>query len=367
MVQRKKFLSHLEVPSYEVEDLPIDEIQRLTKQSKIAKLSFNESPYGASPKVKLGIEKAYQEISKYGDPYQRELVEALSIYTGQPEDHIVFGNGADELIDLVCRAFVGPGDEVLLPLPIFGTYLMDPVISGAQVKMIPVQEGLEIDLQKVSEGITEKTKVIGLCNPNNPTGRVLPTSEIAAWLKTVPTHILVVVDEAYAEYAEDPSYYPMWKELGNFPNLIILRTFSKVFGLPSLRLGYGVANPPIVHSIEVCRKIANVNSFAALAGVAALADLEFVGQVVEKNRQEREKLAQALAGFGFVVLPSQTNFLMVRVGESAEALWNYLKEKGIFTRMGWGLTDYIRISLGNEEENDWLIEEIRQWLDLKRG
>ena len=367
MVQRKNFLSHLEVPSYEVEDLPIEEIQRLTKQSKVAKLSFNESPYGASPKVKLGIEKAYQEISKYGDPYQRELVEAIGNYTGQPTDHIIFGNGADELIDLVCRAFVGPGDEVLVPMPIFGTYLMDPLISGAQVKMIPVQEGLEIDLQKVSEGITEKTKVIGLCNPNNPTGRILPTPEIVGWLKTVPSNILVVVDEAYAEYVEDSSYYPMWKELKNFSNLIILRTFSKVFGLPSLRLGYGLANPPIVHSIEICRKIANVNSFAALAGVAALDDLDFVKQVVEKNRQEREKLAGALESFGFVVLPSQTNFLMVRVGESADELWNHLKERGIFTRMGWGLTDYIRISLGSKEENDWLIEEIRLWLDLKKG
>jgi histidinol-phosphate aminotransferase len=362
MVMRKSHLAGLKVPQYRLEDLPISEIGRKTGQGRIAKLSFNESPYGVSPKVGEAIRAVYEhEVSRYGDPYQRELVEALAEYTGVQTSQIVFGNGADELIDLICRTFVGPGDEVLIPLPIFGAYLVDPVISNAAVRTIAPNEGLEINLGQITEAIGEKTKIITLCNPNNPTGRLIPTAELVGWLRTVPEHILVVVDEAYAEYVDDFSFEPSWNFLAEFPNLIVIRTFSKVFGLASIRLGYGVANRPIVEAIEVCRKIANVNSFAAAAGVAALQDVAFIEEAIGKNNRERARVGEALTAMGCEVLPSQTNFLMVRFGTEAEKLWNHLKKQGIWTRMGWGLPDYIRISLGSPEENDWLLEEIASW------
>lgn len=353
------------MPKYHLEDLPIPEIQRKTGQERIAKLSFNESPYGASPMIQETLQNVYQEISRYGDPYQRKLVEELVKYTGYPMDQIVFGNGADELIDLICRTFIGPEDEVLVSLPIFGTYLTDPKISGAQIRMLPPTEDLQIDLAAITDSIGPKTKIVALCNPNNPTGRYIPSKEISAWLRTIPSHVLVVIDEAYAEYIDDPDYYPAWKDLAEFPNLIVVRTFSKIFGLASVRLGYGVANRHITESIEVCRKIANVNSFAAAAGVTALKDKVFVAQVKEKNSSERNRLSQALTEMGYDVIPSQTNFIMVRFGSEAEALWEYLKKQGIWTRMGWGLLEYIRISLGNPEENSWLLEEIQKWRNSK--
>ena len=367
MVERKAHLQEMAVPDYHLEDLPISEIRRKTGQKRIAKLSFNESPYGASPKIQEALQNVYQEISRYGDPYQRALVEELSRYTGCSTDQIVFGNGADELIDLICRAFVGPEDEVLAPLPIFGTYLVDPKISGAQVRKLPMTEDLSISLESITEAIGPKTKVISLCNPNNPTGRYIPSQEITAWLQTIPSDILVIIDEAYAEYIDDPAYYPAWRDLAEFPNLIVIRTFSKIFGLASIRLGYGVANRHITESIEVCRKIANVNSFAAAAGVFALKDTEFNAAVKVKNNSERSRVSEALTEMGYSVIPSQTNFVMVRFGAEAASLWEYLKTQGIWTRMGWNLPEYIRISLGTPEENSWLLEEIQKWRNHKQG
>lgn len=362
MVERKKHLAHLTVPEYFLEDLPIYEIKKQTGKPKVAKLSYNESPYGASPAVGAALRHIYEtEITRYGDPYQVELVEEISKYTGYPKEMIVFGNGADELIDLVCRAFVGSEEEVLLPLPTFGTYLMDPKLSGAQVRTIPPTEDLQIDLEEIIHQITPQTKIIALCNPNNPSGRLIPSKEITEWLRKIPSHILVVVDEAYAEYVDSPDYYPAWQDLEEFSNLIVIRTFSKIFGLASLRLGYGIASPQITEGIEICRKIANVNSFAAAAGIAALKDQEFVREVKEKNQKERERLSVALTELGYTVIPSQTNFVMVRFGAKAKALWKYLTDQGIWTRVGWNLPEYIRISLGSPEENDWLIAEVKKW------
>lgn len=365
MIKRKAHLEMMEVPEYFLEDLPISTIKEKIGKERIAKLSYNESPYGPSPLVGEAIQKASQEVARYGDPYQKELVEKLSLYTGYPEDQIVFGNGADELIDLVCRAFLSQEDEVLIPLPIFGTYLMDPQLANARIQTIPPTENLEIDLEDILKRITPSTKMIVLCNPNNPTGRLIPSKEITEWMKKVPADVLVVLDEAYAEYVEDAGYYPAWDDLKEFSNLMVIRTFSKIFGLAGVRLGYGVASRQIVEPIEICRKVANVNSFAAVAGIAALKDQAYVESVKRKNNEERARLAERLAGLGYSVILSQTNFLMVRFGADAKKLWKYLKEKGIFTRSGWDLPEYIRISLGTPEENDWLVEEIQNWQNEK--
>ena len=363
MVKRRTHLEKLAVPVYGVEDLPISEIRRHTGQDRIAKLSFNENPYGAPPAVRTALEAACMEIARYGDPHYRELYEALATYTGKEVENIIVGNGADELIDLACRAFVGPGEEVLLPLPIFGTYLVDPELSGANVRMLPPTEDLSIDLEALKAAIRPETKIVALCNPNNPTGRIIPSEEISAWLRSLPKHVLVIIDEAYGEYVNDPDFYSAWEDLAEVPNLLVIRTFSKVFGLAGIRLGYGVASPEILAPMNVCRKIANVNSFASVAGVIALKETAFAQEVKEKNRQEREKLTRELSKLGFDVLPSQTNFLMVKIGPDAKALWESLNAEGIWVRFGggWNLPEYLRISLGTPEENEWLLETIQKW------
>lgn len=365
MIKRKAYLEMMAVPEYFLEDLPISTIREKVGKERIAKLSYNESPYGPSPLVSKAIQEASREISRYGDPYQKKLVEELSIYTGCPENQIVFGNGADELIDLVCRAFLNPGDEVLIPLPIFGTYLIDPKLANACVQTIPPTENLEVDLEELLKRITATTKMIVLCNPNNPTGRLIPSKEISSWMRKIPSDILVVIDEAYAEYVNDVEYYPAWDDLGEFSNLMVIRTFSKIFGLAGARLGYGIASRQIVEPIEICRKVANINSFAAAAGIAALKDKTFVESVKKKNNEERDRLSRALTSLGYSVIPSQTNFLMVHFGPDAKKIWKYLKDEGIFTRSDWNLAEYIRISLGSPEENDWLVEEIRNWQNGK--
>lgn len=365
MIKRKAHLEMMEVPEYFLEDLPISTIREKIGKERVAKLSYNESPYGPSPLVGEAIQKVSQEIARYGDPYQKKLVEELSIYTGYPENQIVFGNGADELIDLVCRAFLNPGDEVLIPLPIFGTYLMDPQLADARIQTIPPTKNLEVDLEELLKNITSHTKMIVLCNPNNPTGRLISSKEISEWMRKVPTDVLVVLDEAYAEYVDDTEYYPAWDDLREFSNLMVIRTFSKIFGLAGARLGYAVASRQIVEPIEICRKVANVNSFAAVAGITALKDKKHIEFVKRKNNEERARLSEVLTLLGYTVIPSQTNFLMVRFGPDAKKIWKYLKEKGIFTRFGWNLAEYIRISLGTPEENDWLVEEIRNWQNGK--
>lgn len=363
MVKRRTHLEKLTVPVYGVEDLPISEIRRHTGKNRIAKLSFNENPYGAPPAVHAALGAACMEIARYGDPNYRELYEALAKYTGKKEENIIVGNGADELIDLACRAFVGPGEEVLLPLPIFGTYLVDPELSGANIRRLPPTENLSIDLEALRAEIRPETKIIALCNPNNPTGRILPSKEISKWLRSLPKHVLVIIDEAYGEYVNDPEFYPAWKDLAEVPNLLVIRTLSKIFGLAGIRLGYGVACPEILTPMNVCRKISNVNSFASVAGVVALKERAFVEEIKEKNRQEREKLTKELGLLGFDVLPSQTNFLMVKIGPNAKALWEYLNTEGIWVRFGsgWNLPEYLRISIGTPEENDWLLETTKKW------
>lgn len=367
MIFRNRHLMELDLPEYYLEDMKIEDIQRKTGKKRIAKLSFNESPYGVSPKVLAAAATACEDISRYGDPYQVEFVEAIAQYTGMSKEMIAFGNGADELIDLIFRTFVGPEDEVLIPLPIFGTYLMDPKVAGAQIRTISPQEDLDINLNLILKEIGPKTKIVALCNPNNPTGKLIPSKEIHDWLKKIPAHVLVIIDEAYGEYVESEDFYPGWKELEYFPNLIILRTFSKIFGLAGIRMGYAISTPEIIKEIEVIRKIANVNNLAAAMGVAALKEESFVQEIKMKNTEERERVSNKIQELGFHVLPSHTNFVMVRFGEKADELYEYLVERGIITRMGWGLLDYIRISLGTPEENSWLLDEITAWSKISEN
>jgi histidinol-phosphate aminotransferase len=334
---------------------PIEDVKRELNLTEVIKLASNENPFGSSPKVKEAIALEAENISIYPDGAAVELTAALSSYHGVNSDQIIFGAGSDEIILMIARAFLVPGDETIMADQTFPQYKHNAQVENAVIIEVPLKEGTH-DLFAMQQRITDKTKVIWVCNPNNPTGTINTMDEVEWFLSKVPAHVLVVLDEAYCEYIDNPSYPDGLMLLNKYPNVILLRTFSKIYGLASLRIGYGIGHPDVIRSINQVREPFNTSRFAQAAALAALQDEEFVSHCREANKVGLAYFNSSFAELGLEAFPAYGNFIMVDVKRSGQEVFDALLRKGIIVRAGHKLyPTHIRITVGSQEQNEKVI------------
>ena len=323
---------------------------------RIIKLDGNENLYGCSPKVQrtLGDCTRYHI---YPDPDQRELREALSKYVGIGPDHIVAGQGSDELIDLILRLFIEPGDKVINCVPTFGMYSFSTQVCGGEVVEVPRDESFAVDVTKVKSVIDDRTKILFLASPNNPSGNIVPESSI---VELVNTGLVVVVDEAYCEFSGE-TVVPL---VPRYDNLIVLRTFSKWAGLAGLRVGYGVFPLSIASYIMKIKMPYNVSVAAGIAAIESLRDIEYIQRTVRSIVKERERLRAELEKVKFLrPFPSQANFILCSVLEGeAKGIQGELRKRGVLVRYFDMplLSNYLRVSVGRPEHTEFLVKALRE-------
>lgn len=337
----------------ELEDLPIEEIKKRLNLPKIAKLSFNEAPQGPSPLAIKAMQEAALLPNFYPDAQAKELRRGLSKLYGLDLDYFAVSNGADEMIVLLTQAFLNEGEEVIIPFPTFGQYFVSTRLMGATAIKVDLTD-FKIDLKKVKKAITDKTKMIILCNPNNPTGTIIDKKELQYFIENLPAHIVLVVDEAYAEYVESPNFQSVISLVTKFPNVISIRTFSKIYGLAACRVGYAVASPQLIEAINQVRPPFNLNIFAQAGAVASLKDQEYIRRLKEYNSTAKKVLYDYLDKLKIPYIPSETNFVFIDTLKDGREVFQYLAQKGILVRMshGWGYPNFIRLTVGCPEDMD---------------
>lgn len=330
---------------------------------QITKLASNENPFGCSEHVKAAIQTELDQVAIYPDGYAKELRVKVSKKLNVNEKQLIFGNGSDEVVQIVSRALLGPGTNTIVAKPTFPQYRHNAVIEGADVIEVDCVDGHH-NLDAMFGAINENTKIVWVCSPNNPTGTYINEATLLPFLKKVPSHVLVVVDEAYFEYVVADDYPDTVSLLREFPNLMILRTFSKAYGLASLRVGYGVANEELIQAIEPAREPFNTSRFAQAAATAALEDEKFLANCVEQNRKGLEQYYAFCEEVGLRYFPSEGNFIMIDFNESGDNIFHYLMRAGYIVRSGvaLGYPTGVRITVGTEEQNNEVIQALREYL-----
>ncbi len=331
-------------------------------EASIVKLASNENPLGISPMAKEAIARAVAELARYPDGNGFALKAALSERTGVPMNGIVLGNGSNDVLELVARTFLTPGSEAVFSEHAFAVYPLATMAVGGKPVAVPAKN-FGHDLDAMAAAVTDKTGVIFIANPNNPTGTFLPGPQIAAFLEKIPERVLVVLDEAYTEYLSDEDRYDAIAWLARFPNLLVSRTFSKAYGLAGLRVGYGLANLGVIDLLNRVRQPFNVNSLALAAATAALGDEEFLAKSADLNRRGMRQLTAAFQAMALEWIPSWGNFVTVKVGDG-DAVNRKLLTQGVIVRpiAGYGMPQWLRVSIGLPEENARFISALQQAL-----
>ncbi|MGZ4107003.1 MAG: histidinol-phosphate transaminase [Tumebacillaceae bacterium] len=332
---------------------PISEVKKEYGLSEVTKLASNENPLGPSKKAQEAIIAALPDLHRYPDGGAVTLKEALSEAHGVPTEQILVGNGSDEVIKLISETFLDPGDEVVMPTPTFSQYWFGTQVMAATSVIVPLKENFEYDLEAMLAAVTDKTKLVYLCTPNNPTGTYIKKAELTAFLDRLPKRVLVALDEAYEEYveAEDAAHGIDFLKAGY--NVLVMRTFSKLYALAALRVGYTMGRAEVIHAVNRTREPFNVNHLAQVAAVAALQDEEHKQASRDVNRAGYAQLEQGLQELGFSIVPSQANFLIFNTGLDDKELFQALLREGVIVRSGTalGVPGYLRISIGTESEN----------------
>jgi histidinol-phosphate aminotransferase len=322
----------------------------------ISKLASNENPFGPSPLAVAAAKQALEQAELYPDGGCFELRQKLAQHAGVGADELIIGNGSNEIIELIGHALLGPGDEVVMGNPAFVVYKLVTLLFGAKAVEVPLVNHRH-DLHALAAAITPRTKLVFVCSPNNPTGTANTEAELLAFARALPPHVVAVFDEAYAEYVEHaPDLRPLVRA-GR--NVIRLRTFSKIYGLASLRVGYGHASGEVVSALNRVRQPFNVNAIAQAAAIAALDDAAFAQRCARDNRTG---LAQLEAGFrqlGLECVPSVANFILVKVGDGL-AVFDALQRRGLIVRpvKSYGMPEWIRVTVGTPEQNARLLQEL---------
>ncbi len=342
---------------------PISELERELGITDIVKLASNENPLGASIKAIAAARAALDEIGLYPDGNGYALKDALVQRYGVAIDQVVLGNGSNDLLELAARAFLTVGDKAVYSDHAFAVYALATQAVGATGISVKAQEfGHDLDAMRTA-AIAKSAKIIFIANPNNPTGTFLTGSALHDFLSKLPSNILVVLDEAYNEYLPEDKRYDSVAWLREFPNLIISRTFSKAYGLASLRVGYALGNASVIDMLNRVRQPFNVNSMAQAAAVAALQDREFVQQTFETNLHGMEQLTQGLKLLGLSFIPSFGNFVSFHVVNAAR-IYRCLLEEGVIVRPigNYAMPDYLRVSIGLQTQNEKFLNALKKIL-----
>lgn len=344
---------------------PIEELEREYGISGSIKLASNENPLGPSPKAVEAIVAATSKLNRYPDGSGFYLRKRLAEKHRLPFDSILLGNGSNEIIELVIRAFMSPGDEVMMPEPSFLLYKLVVQWMGGRAAPIPLKEDWGIDLDKMAEAVTAKTKVIFLTNPNNPTGKVISKTDFEAFLSRVPQSAAVVLDEAYIEFNTNPDT-PLGFDYinGQSPAVIVLRTFSKAYGLAGLRIGFGAMDPEIAGFLNRVRQPFNTGSLAQAAALAAIDDDEFLSRSRQTTWSGLQFLYKEIEKMGLRHIPSEANFFLIEVPCEAKELYEAMLRRGVIIRSmaSYGMERFIRVNVGLPEENIRFIGALKEVL-----
>lgn len=347
---------------------PIEEVQRELGLDDVIKLASNENPLGPSPKAVEAAKRAVELVNYYPEDTNFELKRALAVHHDVPEDWIAIGRGSDEVLLLTVLAFLDEGDEVIYADTSFVMYEFLGKLAGATCKAVPLTSDLRHDLEAMAAQVTERTKLVFIANPNNPTGTIVYQDEMEALMAALPPGVLVAFDEAYWHYV-DHSLFPnvlQFLKMSSSGNVLLLRTFSKSYGLAGLRIGYGIGAPEVIRLINSTREPFNVSNVAQAAAVAALGDKEFLERTVQENQCGREFLTNELKLLGCEVIPSQANFVFVDVRRDGRLVFEELLKRGVIVRTGdvFGMPTYLRITVGRREQNERLVAALREVLEI---
>ena len=353
-----------DIPVY-IPGKPIEEVQRMLGLKRVIKLASNENPLGPSPKAMEAIRNALSDVNRYPDAASWYLKAKIARKTGVAIDRIICGNGSDEVIILAMKAFVEKGDEVIIAKPTFLIYQVAAAIAGADIKLVPLTKDLKYDLKSMKKAVTDKTKMVFIANPDNPAGTYVAKQELEEFFHDLPNGCLVYLDEAYFEIASCfAGDYPNGIDYLKTPNLIVARSFSKVYGLAGLRIGYGMTSKRIAQYLDKFRDPFNVNALAQAAASAALDDLEFVERTLKTIEEGKKFLCDSFERMGLEYIKTVTNFMMVDVKRDSVKVFEQLICKGVIVRdmKAWGYDTFIRVTVGTREENEIFIETLKKVL-----
>ncbi|ADD69707.1 histidinol-phosphate aminotransferase [Denitrovibrio acetiphilus DSM 12809] len=341
---------------------PVKELERELGVTNSVKLASNENPLGCSPKVIAALNEFMPEISRYplGDAFY--LRKAVSEHYGISGDRLLFGTGSNEIIELAIRTFLAEDECVLSPSPSFSVYGIISQAAGKSCKWVPVNDAFKCDFEALANAITDKTRMVFLANPNNPTGEYFTAEELEAFMQKVPEDVIVVMDEAYIEYADAPDFPDTLKMLDKYKNMFLMRTFSKAYGLAALRAGFVIACEEAIDMMNRVRQPFNTNMAAQVAAEAAIKDQTHLKAVLAENQRGKEFLYSEFEKLGLKYVPTQANFILVNVGNGEKVFDNLLKQGVIVRFFGSGLAEWIRVSIGTMEENAIFIEKLKEVL-----
>ncbi len=356
------------IPPY-IPGKPIEEVERELGLSGVTKMASNENPLGPSKEVRQAITKALDKVSYYPDANNYYLKESLAEELGVNCDQIIIGSGLDDVNRILAETILKPADEVIIPQPTFSMYETVTLLMGAQPVLVR-GEGPGNDLSALAAAVTKKTKLIFICNPNNPTGTIVKNDELREFLKGLPRNILIVIDEAYSDFADDPDYpngIELMKE--GFENIIVYRTFSKIHGMAGLRLGFAVSEPDLIRNMLKVKDPFNVNLLAQAAGLAALKSKKHVLLSKELVQMGRRLFYKELDELGIEYLPTQANFILINWGSDSKEIYQFLLQNGIIVRPthSFGLPDYFRVTFGTAEQNDRFFRVLREGIRKLRA
>jgi histidinol-phosphate aminotransferase len=331
---------------------PIEELERELGITGSIKLASNENPLGPGPRALAAVQAVLPEISRYPDGAGFALKRALAAKIGVQPDQVTLGNGSNDVLELVARAFVQPGDEAVFAQHAFAVYPIATQAVGGRCVEVPARDWGH-DLDAMRRAVTPRTRLVFIANPNNPTGTWIGQEALRTFLDSVPGHVIVVVDEAYFEYVDEPDFPDTVTWLPRYPNLVTTRTFSKIYGLAGLRVGYGVSSPAIAGILNRVRQPFNVNSLAQAAAVAALEDTQHLQRSRQVNRDGMRQLVAGFEQLGLPFIPSAGNFVCVEVGDAARVN-TALQRAGVIVRplANYGMPRHLRVTVGLPEENE---------------
>jgi histidinol-phosphate aminotransferase len=343
---------------------PIEEVARELglPASDIIKLASNENPLGPSPAALAAMQKAITQLHLYPDGNTFYLKQKLAKKLSLATSNLILGNGSNEIIEFVGHALMAPGTDVVVSQYCFAIYPIMTQLFGANVITVPAKN-YSHDLPAMLAAITPKTRVVFVANPNNPTGTLAAREDVLRLVEEVPPHVLLVMDEAYIEFLDEPVDLLPAIRRGERPNLLLMRTFSKIYGLAGLRLGFGIGQPELIASLEKIRQPFNINSIAQAGALAALDDAEHVRQTRANNAQGLKFFVEAFREMKLEFIPSSANFILIRVGDGLR-VFNELQKKGIIVRplTGYKMPEWIRISVGSIAENNRCLAALKEIL-----
>lgn len=342
---------------------PIEEVKKEFGLDEVVKLASNENPFGCSQKVLDFIKQDDTNHAIYPDGYAQSLRTAVANHLGVKETQLLFGNGSDDLIAIITRSLLYPGVNTVMASPSFSQYSHNAIIEGAEVREVPLKDGKH-DLPSMLEQIDENTSIVWVCNPNNPTGTIVTDDELKAFIAKVPSDVLIILDEAYYEYINDESFKDTLHYVDEYPNVLILRTFSKAYGLASFRVGYAISHEDNIAKLDPVRGPFNNTVLSQKVAIVALEDQQFIADSVKKNEEGKQLYVEFCNRYNLKYYPSQTNFILFEVKADSDIIFQEMMKRGFIIRSGnaLGTPGFIRVTIGTEQQNRKFLANLEEVL-----